>query len=79
MPFSAPVVAGVLGTHYAAKKVRTALAEHPAKKAEKAAHYSYIARNIMQTKPKKPLSAWPIEPTPNGQVATHKYRSHTLA
>jgi len=79
MPFSAPVVAGVLGAHYATKKVRTALAERPAKKAEKNAHYSYISRNVLKDKPKRPLSAGSVIPTSNGQTATQKYRGRRKA
>ncbi len=48
LPLGAPVAVGALAAHYSVKKARTAMAEHPARKAEKAAHYSYISRNILQ-------------------------------
>jgi hypothetical protein len=51
LPFGAPVAAGVLATHYGVRKVRTAIAEHPAKKAERNAHYGYIARHNLPGRP----------------------------
>jgi hypothetical protein len=78
-PFSTPVVAGVLGTHYVTKKVRTAIAEHPAKKAEKNAHHSYISRNVLKDKQKRPLSAGSVIPAANGKTATQKYRGRKKA
>lgn len=63
LPFGAPVAAGVLGAHYATKKVRTAIAEHPAKKAERNAHYGYISRHNLPGRPEagKPGNAYKVK------------------
>ena len=50
MPLGAPIAIGALAAHYGIKKARTAMAERPARKAEKMAHLNYISRNILAEK-----------------------------
>ncbi|MHB1732038.1 MAG: TrbL/VirB6 family protein [Ferrimicrobium acidiphilum] len=78
LPVGAPVAAG-LALHYGTKKVRTAMAERPAKKAEKKAQLSYVSRNILRDKSKRKLSVGSVATATNGKNATQKYRARTKA
>ncbi len=46
LPASAPVVAGIVGGHYAVTKIRTAIREHPYRVKEKQAEVDYVARQL---------------------------------
>lgn len=78
LPVGAPVAAG-LALHYGTKKARTAMAERPAKKAEKRAQLSYVSRNILRDKSKRKPSVGSVATATSGKNATQKYRARTKA